>query len=85
MHHCIYTNYGHQLKHGKYIAFHVKSSNPYTVMFYMDYADRWKFSQAYHAWNKPLTEEEMNEAMSLIEHVSKIKPDIIDLEELLKN
>ena len=85
MHHCIYTNYGHGLKHGKYIAFHVKSSNPYTVMFYMNHSDKWVFSQAYHAWNKPLTEEEMNEAKSLIEHVSKIKPDIIDLEELLKN
>ena len=85
MHHCIYTNYGQRLKHGKYIALHVKSSNPYTVMFYMNHSDKWVFSQAYHAWNKPLTKEEMDEAMSLIDHVSKIKPDIIDLEELLKN
>lgn len=85
MHHCIFTNYLNPLKHKNAIAFHVYGNNPYTVMFYKDHRNEWRFNQAYHAWNKSLTEEEMNEAMSLIEHVSKIKPDIIDLEELLKN
>lgn len=85
MHHCIYTNYLYHLEGKNAIAFHVHGDNPYTVMFTKSYRNEWIFSQAYHAWNKPLTKEKMHEAMSLIEHVSKIKLDIIDLEELLKN
>lgn len=72
MHHCIYINYGNKLQHGNFIAFHVKGSNPYTVMFYKNYTDKWTFGQAYHAWNKPLTEEKMHEAMSLLTYALEI-------------
>lgn len=72
MHHCIYTNYLHHLKSKNAIAFHVHGDNPYTVMFTKNYKDEWSFNQAYHAWNKPLTKEEMSEAMSLLTYVLEI-------------
>lgn len=65
MHHCIFTNYGHTLKSKSGIAFHVHSENPFTVMFSHMYDHSIKFSQAYHAWNKVLTDEEMAFAKSL--------------------
>lgn len=72
MHHCIYTNYLHHLEGKNAIAFHVHGDNPYTVMFTKSYRDEWDFNQAYHAWNKPLTEEKMNEAMSLLTYALEI-------------
>ena len=72
MHHCIYTNYLYYLKGKNAIAFHVHGDNPYTVMFTKNYRDEWTFSQAYHAWNKPLTEEETNEAKSLLAYALEI-------------
>lgn len=65
MHHCIFTNYGHALKSKSSIAFHIHSENPFTVMFSHMYDHSIKFSQAYHAWNKVLTAEEMDFAQSL--------------------
>lgn len=66
MHHCIYTNYNDILTNHKAIAFHVKGYNPYTVMFTVNiYGDSVSFSQAYHAWNKPLTNEEKEFALKL--------------------
>ena len=72
MHHCIYTNYLYYLKGKNAIAFHIHGDNPYTVMFTKNYRDEWTFSQAYHAWNKPLTEEETNEAKSLLAYALEI-------------
>lgn len=72
MHHCIYTNYLYHLEGKNAIAFHVYGDNPYTVMFTKSYKDEWTFNQAYHAWNKPLTEEKMNEAMSLLTYALEI-------------
>lgn len=72
MHHCIYTNYKHPLEYRNAIAFHVHGDNPYTVMFCKDYGCGWSFSQAYHAWNKSLSQEEMNEAKSLLVYAMEI-------------
>jgi uncharacterized protein YdaL len=72
MHHCIYTNYKHPLEYKNAVAFHVHGDNPYTVMFVRNWKYDWSFNQAYHAWNKPLTEEEMSEAKSLLTYVLKI-------------
>lgn len=72
MHHCIYTNYLHPLEYKNAIAFHVHGDNPYTVMFAKSYRNEWAFTQAYHAWNKPLTKERMNEAMSLLTYALEI-------------
>lgn len=72
MHHCIYTNYLYHLEGKNAIAFHVHGDTPYTVMFTKSYRNEWTFSQAYHAWNKPLTEEKMHEAMSLLTYALKI-------------
>lgn len=72
MHHCIYTNYLYPLEYQNAIAFHVHGDIPYTVMFTKIYRNEWTFSQAYHAWNKPLTEEKMHEAMSLLTYALEI-------------
>lgn len=62
MHHCIFTNYNYCLKCGNGIAFHVRD---FTVMFNIDNNNEINFSQAYHAWNKPLSDEDMAYAKSL--------------------
>ena len=72
MHHCIYTNYLYHLEGKNAIAFHVHGDNPYTVMFYKDYGCGWSFNQAYHAWNKSLSQEEMSEAKSLLAYAMEI-------------
>lgn len=72
MHHCIYTNYLYYLEGKNAIAFHVHGDKPYTVMFTKNYRDEWTFSQAYHAWNKPLSQERMNEAKSLLAYALEI-------------
>lgn len=72
MHHCIFTNYLNPLKHKNAIAFHIHGNNPYTVMFARNWKYDWSFNQAYHAWNRPLTEEETSEAKSLLTYVLKI-------------
>ena len=72
MHHCIYTNYLYHLGNKNAIAFHVHGNSPYTVMFTKSYRNEWTFNQAYHAWNKPLSQEEKNEAMSLLTYAIEI-------------
>jgi hypothetical protein len=72
MHHCIYTNYLYHLEGKNAIAFHVHGDNPYTVMFYKDHRNEWRFNQAYHAWNKPLSQEEESEAISLLTYAIEI-------------
>ena len=72
MHHCIYTNYKYYLEYRGAIAFHVHGGDPYTVMFYKNHKNEWFFNQAYHAWNKPLSQEETNEAMSLLTYALEI-------------
>lgn len=62
MHHCIFTNYNYCLKSGNSIAFHVRD---FTVMFNINSNGDIHFSQAYHAWNKPLSDEDMAYAKSL--------------------
>lgn len=63
MHHCIFTNYNYRLKCGNGIAFHVRD---FTVMFNINSNGDIHFSQAYKAWNKALSEEEMDFAKSLV-------------------
>ena len=72
MHHCIYTNYLYHLGNKNAIAFHVHGDSPYTVMFTKSYRNEWTFSQAYHAWNKSLSQERMNEAISLLTYALEI-------------
>ena len=62
MHHCIFTNYLYRLKSKSSIAFHVRN---FTVMFNINSNGEIHFSQAYHAWNKPLSDEDMAYARSL--------------------
>ena len=94
MHHCIYTNYKYYLEYRSAIAFHVHGDNPYTVMFYKDHRNEWRFNQAYHAWNKSLSQEEKSEAKSLLAYAMEIdkvnrildsKPVNLELALLTKN
>lgn len=68
MHHCIYTNYCNSLIRKFHIAFHM---NDFTVMF-TNYVDGLKLNQAYKAYNKQLTPEELKEAMSLLSYAEQI-------------
>jgi hypothetical protein len=71
MHHCIYTNYNGGLVSGRRIAFHVKGEDDFTVMFdVLD--DKVRFNQAYHAWNKSLSEDEKVFAKSLSDYAESI-------------
>lgn len=72
MHHCIFTNYLYYLRSRSSIAFHVRD---FTVMFNINSKGEINFSQAYHAWNKPLSSEDMAYARSLDALVN----DIIEL------
>jgi hypothetical protein len=62
MHHCIYTNYLNLLERKTKIAFH---ANDFTVMFNVD-INGCTLNQAYKAWNKALSKEEMDFAKSLV-------------------
>lgn len=68
MHHCIFTNYSGSLTGHYKIAFH---ANDFTVMFDI-LPDRCQFNQAYKAWNKPLDDEEMKYARSLVKYANEI-------------
>lgn len=72
MHHCIYTNYHHGLVKRSRIAFHVKDTEDFTVMFDIMSDGTIKFSQAYHAWNKSLSDELMASAKGLQEFAELI-------------
>ena len=65
MHHCIYTNYCNLLKNKRMIAFHVVNENgDFTCSFHLR-NNQIEFDQAYKAWNKRLTDSEMEIAQSL--------------------
>lgn len=69
MHHCIYTVYNNALTSRRCMAFHV---NDFTVMFSIDRDRDISFNQAYKAWNKRLSDEEMKYAKSLSVYVKQI-------------
>ena len=65
MHHCIYTNYCNHLKNKRMIAFHViNEDGDFTCSFRFG-NNQIVFDQAYKAWNKRLTNSEMEIAQSL--------------------
>lgn len=72
MHHCIFTNYSSGLVAKRRIAFHVNCHNPITVMFDYTSDNSVKFNQAYHAWNKPLTEDELQLTQELEKYAMQI-------------
>ena len=72
MHHCIYTNYCRLLKNKRMIAFHVVNEDgDFTCSFHIC-KDDVVFDQAYKAWNKRLTDSEMQFAKSLEEYVVEL-------------
>ena len=69
MHHCIYTNYYGHLKNKRMIAFHVANEDgDFTCSFWFR-NNQIEFDQAYKAWNKRLTNDEMEIARSLKHYV----------------
>lgn len=72
MHHCIYTNYCGALKNRRMIAFHVVNEDgDFTCSFHI-YKDDIIFDQAYKAWNKRLTDSEIEFARSLKDYVTAL-------------
>lgn len=65
MHHCIYTNYCSHLKNKRMIAFHVINENGDFTCSFCFKNNQIIFDQAYKAWNKRLTNSEMEIAQSL--------------------
>lgn len=69
MHHCIYTNYCGHLKNKRMVAFHVANEDgDFTCSFWLR-NNQIEFDQAYKAWNKRLTDDEMEIAQSLKHYV----------------
>lgn len=69
MHHCIYTNYCCELKNKRMVAFHVVNENgDFTCSFRLR-NNQIEFDQAYKAWNKRLTDNELEIAQSLKHYV----------------
>ena len=65
MHHCIYTNYCGHLKNKRMIAFHVANEDgDFTCSFWLR-NNQIEFDQAHKAWNKSLTDFELEIAQSL--------------------
>lgn len=74
MHHCIFTNYSSYLLDKRIVAFHVyaeDSKDDFTCSFNIN-TSRISFDQAYKAWNKLLSDSEMEFAKSLIEYVDQL-------------
>lgn len=69
MHHCIYTVYNRTLIAKRCIAFHVCD---FTVMFNIDRNNDVSFNQAYKAWDKPLSKEEMEYAKAISVYATRI-------------
>ena len=59
MHHCIYTNYCNDLKNKRMIAFHVVNKDGDFTCSFRIKDNQIEFDQAYKAWNKRLTDDEM--------------------------
>jgi hypothetical protein len=72
MHHCIYTNYCGALKNKRMIAFHVVNEDGDFTCSFRICKDDIIFDQAYKAWNKRLTDSEMQFAKSLEEYVVEL-------------
>ena len=72
MHHCIYTNYCGALKNKRMIAFHVVNEDGDFTCSFRICKDDIVFDQAYKAWNKRLTDSEMQFAKSLEEYVIEL-------------
>lgn len=72
MHHCIYTNYRSRLLNRKMIAFHVQSEDGDFTCSFFRHENSTTFDQAHKAWNKPLNDEQMNLARSLISYAALI-------------
>ena len=72
MHHCIYTNYCGHLKNKRMIAFHVVNEDGDFTCSFRICKDDIVFDQAYKAWNKRLTDSEMQFAKSLEEYVVEL-------------
>lgn len=72
MHHCIYTNYCGHLKNKRMIAFHVANEDgDFTCSFWLR-NNQIEFDQAYKAWNKRLTDSELQFAKSLEKYVAEL-------------
>ena len=69
MHHCIYTNYYNSLKNKRMIAFHVANKDEDFTCSFRLRNNQIEFDQAYKAWNKRLTDSEMEFAQSLKHYV----------------
>lgn len=69
MHHCIYTNYYGHLKNKRMIAFHVANEDGDFTCSFRFIGNQIEFDQAYKAWNKRLTDDEMEIAQSLKHYV----------------
>lgn len=82
MHHCIYAVYNSSLITRRCMAFHV---NDFTVMFSIDRDRNISFNQAYKAWNKPLSKEEMEYAKSLSVYVAQIMQANIPDKDIIKD
>lgn len=72
MHHCIYTNYCSLLKNKRMIAFHVVNEDGDFTCSFRICKDNIVFDQAHKAWNKGLTDSEMQFAKSLEKYVTKL-------------
>jgi hypothetical protein len=72
MHHCIYTNYCSRLKNKRMIAFHVINEDGDFTCSFRFRDNQIEFDQAYKAWNKRLTDSEMEFAKSLEKYVAEL-------------
>lgn len=81
MHHCIYVVYNGLLITRRCMAFHV---DDFTVMFNIDRSGDVSFNQAYKAWNKALSVEEMKYAKSLSKYVEQIMQANIPDKDIIK-
>ena len=55
MHHCIYTNYWHQIKEHKYLAFSFEAAERFTLGLKLT-NNGWEFDQAYCKYDKQVNE-----------------------------
>lgn len=74
MHHCIFTNYSSYLLDKRMVAFHIYAEDlkdDFTCSFNITKSGI-NFDQAYKAWNKLLSDSEMEFAKSLINYVDQL-------------
>lgn len=56
MHHCVYTNYWHQIKEHKYLAFSFEAAERFTLGLKQT-NNGWEFDQAYCKYDKQINED----------------------------